>query len=191
MSNQSQYEKMIETMYARAYKRIDQNYVESLDALNIPHVFGNLIADLPGYAHGGVISHVIKSSLRNLSKYQLAKIFLMPARAAGTKTQAGATAEEEAGHEFLIVTKQALPDALTDREHLLNEWRKEGKHLTSNFNVTFTDETDYLARKEFCTGGKCHAEQNTGIRCKDDLCICLPSLACNRGFELLFIDTGN
>jgi len=182
MSKQSQYEKKVERICEHAYLCIDRNYVAALELINIPHIFGNVITDLPHYADVDVLEYIIKCCLRDLTEFQLVTIFLLPK---STETSAGDTAE----HTFLVVTKQALSGSLSAEDSLLNQWRRDGETLTSNFMITFTDEANYLARKDACANGKCEAQQHTGARCHKALCACLPSLAYHKGFELVFIDS--
>lgn len=179
MSKKSQYEKKIKTLCSEAYKSIDNNYVHSLDALHIPHIYGNVIADLPENTHPGLISYIIKCTLRDLQQYQLTNIYLIVDNAEPSK------------HDFFIVTKHALPQSLTDKQCLLNQWRRQEHQLTQGNNVIFCDQVNYLARKDVCTGDSCEAELNTGVKCQGNKCICFPSLAHHQGFPLLFIDANN
>ena len=181
MSNQSQYEQLIKAMYAKAYRRIDEHFVHALDALNIPHIFGNVIADLPKYAHHELIKQIIKCSLRDLKKYELAGIYLLTSRATNLSS-------DMLVGDFFIVTKQPLPSSLINSNQLLNKWRLEGGELTANVKVIFSDEANYLIRKDGCFNGKCEVEHKTGLRCKANQCICWPALAQRQGFQLLFID---
>ena len=181
MNNKYQYEKTIKTMCHKAYRCIDNNYVNALDALHIPHLFGNPIADLPPHAHLDVLKHIIKCSIRDLKEYGLAGVYLIGSRA---KT----LVDENDDHDFFIVTKHKLPTSLTDDNQLLNKWLGEGKTLTTRVNVTFTDQQDYCARKDSCCNGRCEIEHNTGVKCKQNKCLCFPCVAQHQGFPLLFID---
>ena len=181
MGSKSQYEKEIDTLCKDSYQRIDYNFVQSLDALHIPHIYGNVIADFPEYASHEVIRYVIACCLRDLKNYELSAIYLFGSGA----IRPGKDKPEQ---EFFVITKQLLPASLTDNDNLLNQWRQAGGALTSDINVVFCDEANYLARKDSCNDGWCEAEHNTGVKCEKDSCICLPSLVSRRGFKLLFID---
>ena len=184
MSTKSQYKKMINTLCFDAYKCIDDNYVHSLDALNIPHIFGNVIADLPENIHIDVIKYIIECSIRDLKKYGLIRIFFIASRAKTSR-------DDPQVNDFFIVTKQAPPDSLTDNDQLLNTWRQEGCELTTQINVIFCDEANYLARKAFCVNGRCEVEYHTGVKCEENKCFCFPSLAQHQGVQLLFIDVND
>ncbi|WDE02672.1 hypothetical protein [Thalassomonas actiniarum] len=179
MSKKSQYEKKIKTLYSDAYKCIDKNFVLALDALHIPHIYGNIIADLPESVPPNLISYIIKRSLRDLQQYELTGIYLITDSLAPSKP------------DFFIVTRQTLPESLTDKEQLLNQWRREEQQLAAAINVIFCDEMNYLARKDVCTGSKCEAELNTGVKCRKSHCICFPYLAHHQGFPLLFINVND
>ncbi|WP_281560981.1 hypothetical protein [Thalassomonas sp. RHCl1] len=179
MSKKSQYEKKIKTLYSDAYKCIDKNFVNALDALHIPHIYGNIITELPENAPPDLISYIIKCSLKDLQQYELTGIYLINDNLAPSKPS------------FFIVTRQTLPESLTDKEHLLNQWRRQAQQLAPALDVIFCDEMNYLARKDVCTGGRCEAELNTGEKCPESRCICFPYLAHHEGFQLLFIDVND
>jgi len=181
MSDQSQYQKMINTMCAEAYQRIDSNYVDSLDALGIPHIFGNLIADLPQGAHQELIKCVIKCSIRDLKQYGLTRIYLI-------SHNAKAPTHEDSKYDFFIVTQQTLPNSLTSNNQLLNEWLKQKRDFNMKVKLMFIDEGSYLIRKDSCQNGHCEIALKTGTRCEDNNCLCLPFLAEHQGFQLLFIE---
>lgn len=181
MEKKSHYDKMIKAMCRKAYTCIDNNYVNSLDALHIPHIFGNPIADLPPHAHLDVLKYIIKCSITDLNKYGLTGVYLIGSR---VKTPT----DDNDDHDFFIVTKRALPASLTDNNQLLNKWRREGRALTTRVDVTFSAEENYLARKDVCCNGRCEIEHNTGVKCAQNKCLCFPCVAQHQGFPLLFID---